>query len=57
MSQEPEDVKPKLNLNIAFDGTRESLWHLRWFSSALWRALSGLLTFVFRALRDVDIKL
>ncbi|PPR06303.1 hypothetical protein CVT26_005135 [Gymnopilus dilepis] len=22
MSQEPEDVKPKLNLNIAFDGTQ-----------------------------------
>jgi len=23
MSQEAEDVKPKLNLNIAYDGTRE----------------------------------
>lgn len=22
MSQEPEDVKPKLNLNIQYDGTR-----------------------------------
>lgn len=25
MSQEPEDVKPKLNLNIAYDGTRALL--------------------------------
>lgn len=24
MSQEPEDVKPKLNLNISYDGNRES---------------------------------
>jgi hypothetical protein len=28
MSQEPEDVKPKLNLNIAYDGTREVFFSL-----------------------------
>lgn len=27
MSQEHEDVKPKLNLNIAYDGTREVFVH------------------------------
>ena len=27
MSQENEDVKPKLNLNIAYDGTREVFVH------------------------------
>jgi len=29
MSQEPEDVKPKLNLNISFDGQRTSLYPTR----------------------------
>ena len=28
MSQEPEDIKPKLNLNIAFDGQRTLLYPL-----------------------------
>jgi hypothetical protein len=31
MSQEPEDVKPKLNLNISFDGQRTSLYPLSTF--------------------------
>ena len=55
MSQELEDVKPKLNLNITYDGTREALFRIFTFD---YYSLNGIvITYRYHCKGEVEYEI